>query len=105
MIGEGRVLPDQKAAEIEQLDLLYNATPPEFSSGNVEKSPVEKYKAAMKVRPVIVPEGERKLPEFSSDAAADGVAIGKKAREYIDEMHAKGITVSPVDAVKHIRGE
>ena len=103
LIDEGRVLPDQKQTEIDQLELLHNATPPEFSSSNGEKSPVEKYKAALQVRPVIVPGCETKPPEFSS-AETDPVKIGKQARAYIDEMGSKGVRVSEVDAVKHVTG-
>lgn len=104
LIGEGRVLPDQKQFEVEQLELMHQATPPEFSSGSGEKSPVDKYKASLQVRPVIVPAGEVKTPEFSA-GAADAVSVGKRARAYIDEQAEKGITVSTVEAVRHVRGE
>lgn len=102
LISEGRILPDQKDNEIAILETMHAATPVEFSSANGEKSPVDKYKDSLKVRPVVVPRSGETTegPEFS--AGSDPVAVGLAARRYIDEQKAKGVTVSEIDAVKHI---
>lgn len=105
LIGEGRVLPDQKEQTIKMLETMHQATPAEFSSANGELSPLEQYKNDLKTRPVVVPSGEEKNPEFSGSASTDPVDIGKRARNYIDEQKTKGITVNVIDAVKHCMGK
>lgn len=104
LIREGRVLPDQKEQTIKMLETMHQATPAEFSSANGELSPLEQYKNDLKARPVVVPLGEERNPEFSGSASTDPVDIGKRARNYIDEQQAKGITVNVIDAVKHCMG-
>jgi hypothetical protein len=105
LVLQGKILPDQKQAEIGQLELLHKATSPEFSSANGEKSPLDKYKESLTARPVLTPPGEIIKPEFAASSfVEDPVLVGKRAMAYIDEMAAKGVRVSSVDAVEHVKG-
>lgn len=102
LIDERRVAPDQKTEILNLLETMHTATPVEFSTASGELSPVDKYKAELASRPVIVSLGETPAPEFSTSGNDDPVAKGMRARAYIDEQAAKGITVNVFEALKHV---
>lgn len=64
-------------------------------------------KAAIEAMPVVLKPGEDAQgdPERAAGKiSTDAVALGAKARSYMDEQATKGITVSAVEAVAHIQG-
>jgi hypothetical protein len=104
-IAAGKVLPDQKDAEVAMLETLHAATPAEFSSANGAKSPVDQYKENLGKRPKVAPEtgaSGARGPEFSAPID-DPVAIGMRARDYIAEQRVKGVAVDAIAAVAHVR--
>lgn len=62
-------------------------------------------KAAIDAMPVVLRAGEDPaIRAAPGGASSDAVALGAKARSYMDEQLAKGITVSAADAVAHVQG-
>ena len=63
-------------------------------------------KAAIDVMPVLLKAGEKHHGQ-ADDAidTSDAAKLGAKARAYMDEQAAKGITVTAAAAVAHIQGE
>lgn len=63
-------------------------------------------KAAIDAMPVLLKAGEKpqtKADDFSG--ASDAAKLGARARQYMDEQAAKGVTVTAAEAVAHIQGE
>lgn len=108
-IAEGRVVPDEKAEMVENLENLFILGGAEFSK-NPEVTPnaVDILKRDIMKRPTRDLTTPTKPPEFAASknwAATPEMAgkfAGVAARKYMDEMAAKGITVAPWDAVNHV---
>lgn len=64
-------------------------------------------KAAIDAMPVLLKAGEDQAAQAAADKdrqiSNDAVALGAKAREYMDEQASKGIHISAVDAVAHVQ--
>jgi hypothetical protein len=60
--------------------------------------------AAIAAMPVVVPAGEDKQVRGGRATSSDAITLGARARQYMDEQAAKGITVSAAEAVAHIEG-
>ncbi len=106
LISGRKVLPDRKDAVVDLLMQFRELSQkPEFAKGEKE-TPLDKYKNELEAGPAVAPESgadERKGPEFSG--GADAAVIGLKARSYIAEQAAKGITVSAMDAVAKVKSQ
>jgi len=107
-IADGRVLPDQKQRIVDNMETLFNNPPPvEFSNGEKPSSALSVYKVDLMCRARVAPkEGAMPpRPEFAAQAAGcnDPYVLGKKARDYQDEMAAKGVRINHIDALEHVK--
>ncbi|MFA5751111.1 MAG: hypothetical protein WC898_02365 [Candidatus Paceibacterota bacterium] len=107
LITDKKILPGEKDQIIKDLSLMHKASSlAEFSEGDAATTPLAVYKAQLEARPATVPGNTHTVTprqaEFS-EGDFDPVVVGKKARSYMDEQLAKGITVSATDACDHVK--
>ncbi|MCL2219324.1 MAG: hypothetical protein FWC23_05350 [Chitinispirillia bacterium] len=108
-ISEGRIVPGEKPRRLEDMEAMFMQGGAEFSSDPVKyPKALDIYKNDIMSRPCKIPRpGEiTPPPQFAASVAVtpstDGSEIGKRAGAYINEMAAKGVAVSAIDAVKHV---
>ena len=105
-IAEGRVLPDEKQDRVNMMETILLNTGAEFSADPVKHpKSLDVYKRDIMARPQRTLTKPMSAPEFASVAhvRSDPWTIGKRARDYMDEMTAKGVNVSIEDACEHVR--
>ncbi|SFD79660.1 Mu-like prophage I protein [Bosea sp. CRIB-10] len=71
---------------------------------SLAKASFDTTKTAIDAMPVLLKAGEKSAGTVEDGDAADPVKLGARARAYMDEQAAKGITISAADAVAHIQG-
>jgi sulfur carrier protein ThiS len=71
-----------------------------LAKGNYEGT-----KAAIDAMPVVLRSGETQTGAVDANgAASDAVTLGARARAYMDEQAAKGISITATEAVAHVQG-
>jgi len=103
LIAAKKVLPGEKESLVKELAVMAKASNlAEFSQGDATATPLAIFRAKLEARPATVPGNEhtahRRDAEFSQ-GESDPVQVGLRARNYVDEQAARGITVSARDAV------
>ncbi|MGO4735972.1 phage protease [Bosea sp. 2KB_26] len=69
------------------------------------KASFDATKATIDAMPVLIKPGEKQHQQGDPpEDATDPVKLGARARAYMDEQAAKGITISAADAVAHLQG-
>lgn len=107
LIGEGKVLPHEKAKIVATLVTLSNASQVvEFSEGGEDKSEslLDTYKSSLEARQKQVDFNEISQGVDPIDFN-DSEEVGLKAREYMDSEAAKGNKIDAIAAVKHVTGK
>lgn len=102
-----RITPAQRPAVIAHMHTLAGLEPVDFAEGDgrtVKKTPLEIYQESLKNLPEVVSFAERAARERAAGREDDSPqALARKAREYVEEMAAKGIHVTCSEAVAQIR--
>lgn len=102
-----RITPAQRPAVIAHMHTLAGLEPVDFAEGDgrtVKKTPLEIYQESLKNLPEVVSFAERATRERAAGREDDSPqALARKAREYVEEMAAKGIHVTCSEAVAQIR--
>jgi len=97
-----RIAPAMRPAVIAHLHALADQAPVEYqeNGATVKKSPLAIYQESLKALPEVVSFQETATKEKAGVARdATPQTLARKAREYVDQMHAKGVHVTYAEAV------
>jgi hypothetical protein len=103
MVKEGRVAPALAPSMIAFMDGLDDVSSVSFGEEASPQTPLEYFRAVLAKAGPVIDFGERTAGDVAPAEFADGEAMGRAARQHINEQAAKGVHVSPDAAVAHVK--
>lgn len=103
MVKEGRVAPALAASMTAFMDGLDHTLSVSFGEGEAPQTPLEYFRGMLMKAGPVIDFGERTAGDVAPAEFADGEAMGRAARQHINEQAAKGVHVSPDAAVAHVK--
>jgi polyhydroxyalkanoate synthesis regulator phasin len=100
LVKEGKMIPANKEAFVEQLELAHQASQRNFAEG--EKTPEQKLKETLNSAPVVIQFGELATGGAAGGQPKDAKSVAKLALQYQEEQSKKGSVISITQAVEHI---